>query len=42
MAQLQKMLWAAEKPIMMLGGSRWSEQPAPRRCALQSGSTCPC
>src|SRR6187397_972222 len=26
MAQLQKMLWAAEKPIMVLGGSRWSEQ----------------
>src|ERR1044072_4364963 len=25
MAQLQKMLWAAEKPIMLLGGSRWSE-----------------
>jgi acetolactate synthase-1/2/3 large subunit len=26
MAQLQKMLWAAEKPLMILGGSRWSEQ----------------
>jgi acetolactate synthase-1/2/3 large subunit len=25
MAQLQKMLWAAERPIMLLGGSRWSE-----------------
>jgi len=26
MAQLQKMLWAAERPLMVLGGSRWSEQ----------------
>jgi acetolactate synthase I/II/III large subunit len=25
MAHLQKMLWAAEKPLMILGGSRWSE-----------------
>ena len=25
MSQLQKMLWAAERPIMLLGGSRWSE-----------------
>ncbi|MPZ56579.1 MAG: thiamine pyrophosphate-binding protein [Rhizobiales bacterium] len=25
MAQLQKLLWAAERPIMLLGGSRWSE-----------------
>ena len=25
MSQLQKMLWAAEKPIVILGGSRWSE-----------------
>ena len=25
MSHLQKMLWAAERPIMMLGGSRWSE-----------------
>ena len=25
MAQLQKMLWAAERPLMILGGSRWSE-----------------
>jgi acetolactate synthase-1/2/3 large subunit len=25
MSQLQKMLWAAQKPIMILGGSRWSE-----------------
>ena len=25
MAQLQKMLWAAERPFVILGGSRWSE-----------------
>ena len=25
MAQLQKMLWAAKKPFVILGGSRWSE-----------------
>ena len=24
MARLQKMIWAAERPIMLLGGSRWS------------------
>ncbi len=26
MARLQKMLWAAERPFMILGGSRWSER----------------
>jgi acetolactate synthase-1/2/3 large subunit len=25
MSRLQKMLWAAQRPIMILGGSRWSE-----------------
>jgi acetolactate synthase-1/2/3 large subunit len=25
MAQLQKLIWAAEQPIMLIGGSRWSE-----------------
>jgi acetolactate synthase-1/2/3 large subunit len=25
MSRLQKLLWAAEKPILILGGSRWSE-----------------
>src|SRR3984893_17074585 len=25
MSHLQKMLWAAEEPLMILGGSRWSE-----------------
>ena len=25
MAQLQKMLWAAERPLAIVGGSRWSE-----------------
>ncbi|MFL6937727.1 MAG: thiamine pyrophosphate-binding protein [Xanthobacteraceae bacterium] len=25
MARLQKLLWAAEQPIMLIGGSRWSE-----------------
>jgi acetolactate synthase I/II/III large subunit len=29
MARLQKLLWAARRPIMMLGGSRWS----PAACA---------
>jgi acetolactate synthase-1/2/3 large subunit len=24
-AQMQKLLWAAERPIMLIGGSRWSE-----------------
>jgi acetolactate synthase-1/2/3 large subunit len=28
MAQLQKMLWAAERPFVILGGSRWSEAAA--------------
>jgi acetolactate synthase-1/2/3 large subunit len=26
MMKLQKMLWAAERPVMLIGGSRWSEQ----------------
>src|SRR5471030_1601059 len=26
MSRLQKMLWAAKKPIVLAGGSRWSEQ----------------
>jgi acetolactate synthase-1/2/3 large subunit len=26
MSRLQKMIWAAKKPIMLLGGSRWSEK----------------
>src|SRR4029079_11915403 len=30
MAQLQKMLWAAQRPIAILGGSRWSEQAVQR------------
>ncbi len=25
MSRLQKLLWAAERPVMLLGGSRWSE-----------------
>ena len=25
MTRLQKLLWAAERPVMLLGGSRWSE-----------------
>ena len=25
MSRLQKMIWAAERPIVLLGGSRWSE-----------------
>jgi acetolactate synthase-1/2/3 large subunit len=25
MSHLQKMLWASERPVLMLGGSRWSE-----------------
>jgi acetolactate synthase-1/2/3 large subunit len=26
MSRLQKMLWAAKRPVMILGGSRWSEK----------------
>jgi acetolactate synthase-1/2/3 large subunit len=26
MSRLQKMLWAAKKPVLVLGGSRWSEK----------------
>ena len=25
MSRLQKLLWAAERPIVLVGGSRWSE-----------------
>ena len=30
MSQLQKMLWSAEKPIAILGGTRWSAQAVQR------------
>jgi acetolactate synthase I/II/III large subunit len=30
MAQLQKLLWAAERPIAILGGTRWSAQAVQR------------
>jgi acetolactate synthase-1/2/3 large subunit len=30
MAELQKLLWAAERPIALLGGSRWSAQAVQR------------
>jgi acetolactate synthase-1/2/3 large subunit len=30
MAELQKLLWAAERPMVLLGGSRWSEQAVKR------------
>jgi acetolactate synthase-1/2/3 large subunit len=30
MAELQKMLWAAERPMVLLGGSRWSEAASQR------------
>jgi acetolactate synthase-1/2/3 large subunit len=30
MAELQKLLWAAERPIVLLGGSRWSEAATQR------------
>ncbi len=30
MAQLQKMLWASQKPIALLGGSRWSAEAVQR------------
>src|SRR5258708_1687970 len=29
MSRLQKLLWAAERPIVLLGGSRWSPTPSP-------------
>jgi acetolactate synthase-1/2/3 large subunit len=30
MAELQKLLWAAERPIVLVGGSRWSEAATQR------------
>jgi acetolactate synthase I/II/III large subunit len=30
MAELQKRLWAAEKPVVIVGGSRWSEKAVDR------------
>jgi acetolactate synthase I/II/III large subunit len=30
MAELQKLLWAAERPMVLLGGSRWSDQAVRR------------
>ncbi|MDJ1159529.1 thiamine pyrophosphate-binding protein [Chelatococcus sp. SYSU_G07232] len=30
MAELQKLLWAAKRPVAILGGSRWSEQAVQR------------
>src|SRR5262249_34285347 len=33
MARLQKMLWAAKRPVILLGGSRWSE--AARACVAR-------
>src|SRR5437763_6469375 len=32
MSQLQKMLWAAQRPVMLLGGSRWSEAACAAVC----------
>ncbi len=34
MSRLQKMLWAAERPIVLLGGSRWSQARLRGGCAL--------
>src|SRR6476619_2113741 len=38
MSRLQKLLWAAERPVLLLGGSRWSEPAcaAVARCAQRS------
>ena len=42
MAELQKLLWAAERPIVILGGSRWSPQArAAASRASPSASTLP-
>ena len=42
MSRLQKMLWAAKRPVALVGGSRWSEPAcAALRCALPSASRCP-
>ena len=30
MAELQKLLWAAERPVALLGGTRWSDQAVQR------------
>ena len=35
MSRLQKLLWAAERPIVLLGGSRWSEAGLRRGRALR-------
>ena len=41
MSRLQKMIWAAERPVVLLGGSRWSEAALRRRCsASPSASRC--
>ena len=29
MNRLQKLLWAAKRPVALVGGSRWTEQAAP-------------
>jgi acetolactate synthase-1/2/3 large subunit len=45
MAELQKLLWAAEAPVVLLGGSRWSEAAVQRfarfaeRCRLPVAAT---
>ena len=41
MAKLQKLLWAAKSPIVLVGGSRWSEAAtAPRSRASPSALRC--
>ena len=41
MAELQKMLWAAERPVAIVGGSGWTHAARPPRCcASPSASTC--
>ena len=38
MSRLQKLLWAAERPIVLLGGSRWSERGLRRGRALRASA----
>ena len=35
MARLQKLLWAAKKPVAILGGSRWSEKACAAHAAFR-------
>ena len=42
MTKLQKLLRAAERPVVIIGGSRWSQAACDALCALPSASRCRC